>query len=92
MTQNESVLLPVSRRSAHGPLPRREEVSASQFRRLMISNRQLFRADDSKLGERGLLDPAEQVRYVIDERRLFAVAERQATAQSPVAVPASGLA
>jgi len=71
-----STPFPVARRSALSPLLRREEVSAIEFRRLMISNRQLLRADDTEHGERGLLDPVEQVRYVIDEGRLFAAAER----------------
>ena len=67
-------LLPVAKRPARVPSPRREEVTALEFRRLVISNRQLLRDDDMERNERGLLDPAEQVRYVIDEQHLFAAA------------------
>ena len=71
--KNVSPPLPVARRPAHAISPRREEVTALEFQRLMISNRQLLRDDDMERNERGLLDPAEQVRYVIDEQHLFAV-------------------
>lgn len=70
-----TVFLRPEKRAVVGTLPRREEITAPEYRQLVISNRQLLRADDLARGERGLLDPVAHVRYVIDERRLFAAVE-----------------
>jgi hypothetical protein len=47
-------------------------VDAFEFRRLVVSNRRLVRADAPEAGLRGLLDEATGERFVTEEERLFA--------------------
>lgn len=53
-------------------------VDAEEFRSLATSRRNLVRRDDEAQGLRGLLDPVEQVWYVIREDQLLALVQSEA--------------